>query len=83
MLLLHARGGLPALQVVGGDQPWRFESLEDAERGARRRLWVDQASAKGRRLREALPSVLEQDEGGGYRLPGRNRIGLVTWAPVG
>ncbi len=81
VLLQHARGYLPEVRILG-DQEWLFETLEEAERAALRRVWVGEGSAKHERLRKLLPQVLEPAPDGGYRWSGQNRIGMVTWEPL-
>lgn len=77
--LLLARGALPEVRIVD-ERVMSFDSLEDAQADAARRLWLTEGSEKYRRMVELLPDSLEARGDGGYVAPGSDRIGLVTWS---
>jgi hypothetical protein len=76
--LLHARGSLPEVKIVD-ERSMMFDSLEDAQVDAARRLWLTEGSDKYHRMVELLPMSLEPRGDGGYVVPGVDRVGLVTW----
>ena len=77
--LLLARGSLPEVRIVD-ERSMAFDSLEDAQVDAARRLWLTEGSDKYHRMVELLPMSLEPRGDGGYVVPGVDRVGLVTWA---
>lgn len=80
--LLMARGVIPEVAIVG-DRPFRFDSAEEAEQAARRRLWVNEGTAKAERIAELLPAQLRSLDGGGVAVGESLAVGLVSWEPPG
>jgi hypothetical protein len=80
--LLMARGVIPEVAIVG-DRPFRFDSAEEAEQAARRRLWVNEGTAKAERITELLPAQLRSLDGGGVAVGESLAVGLVSWEPPG
>ncbi len=77
--LLHARGALPEVRIVD-ERRVAFDTLEDAQADAARRLWLVEGSEKYARMVELLPDSLAPRGDGGYVVPGVEQIGLVTWS---
>ncbi len=82
IVLLLARGVVPEVRMVG-EQRWTFESMEQVERDATRRLWLMPGSAKHDRLRAMLPEMVTAAGDGTLASAIRNPVAMVTWTPHG
>ena len=80
--LLMARGVMPEVAIVG-ERPFLFDSMEEAERAARRRLWVNEGTPKAERIAELLPSLLRPLADGSVAVGESLAVGLVSWQPAG
>jgi len=80
--LLMARGTIPQVEIVGA-RPFRYGSMEEAEDGARQRLWVNAGTEKHQRIQKLLPKVVTVQDDGTAVVGAPLAVGLVTWSPVG
>ena len=81
LVLLIARGRLPEVALVDRTPP-TFASLDEAHAMARRQLWLEEGSAKDRKLRRLVERTLTERDGRfGFEWQ-PTRIGIVSW-PLG
>jgi hypothetical protein len=81
LVLLVARGRLPAVQLVERTPP-SFGSRDELVAMARRQLWVRPGSEKDAALTRLVMETAEQRDGR-FALDWRpTRIGVVTWEPA-
>ena len=80
--LLMARGVIPEVAIVG-ERPFRFDSAEEAEQAARRRLWVNEGTPMAEQIAELLPSLLRPLADGSVAAGDSRAVGLVSWQPPG
>lgn len=78
LALLEARGAAAVVQR-SQQRSWSFESREDAEAAARRRLWIEPNSPKLPALRRSLDELLTETEDGRLATPGAMTQGIVRW----
>ncbi len=78
--LLMARGAMPEVAIVG-TRPFRCASMEEAEDGARQRLWVNAGTEKHQRIQKLLPEVVTPQDDGSVVVGAPLAVGLVTWSP--
>lgn len=79
LVLLKARGAAPTNLHRSEPRRWSFDSLEDAEAAARRRLWLQADSPKLPALREVLTNLLKPATDGGLAFPTAMTQTIVRW----
>lgn len=79
--ILEARGRIPAVTMLER-VPRRFESRDELVNFLRRQLWVADGGEKERRFREALATLVVEEDGRFGLVDQRTLpIGVATWAP--
>jgi len=80
LVLLTARGRLPDVTLVNRTPP-TFASIDEAHVMSRRQLWLEEGSAKDRKLRRLVERTLTKHDGRYAFEWTPTRIGIVSWSP--
>lgn len=79
--LLRARRRKPAVTMLDRE-PRRFESRDELARFLRRQLWIADGGEKERRFREALETLVIEEDGRFGLVDQRTLpVGVATWTP--
>ncbi len=81
VVLLIARGRLPEVTLVDRAPP-TFASVDEAYAMARRQLWLEEGSAKDRKLRQLVERTLTQRDGRYAFEWTPTKIGIISWSPA-
>jgi hypothetical protein len=80
LVLLTARGRLPEVTLVDRTPP-TFATLDEAHAIARRQLWLEEGSAKDRKLRRLVERAVTERESRYAFEWAPTKIGIISWAP--
>lgn len=80
LVLLAARGRLPAVRLVDRNQP-SFGSFDEALAMARRQLWLREGSRKDAWLRDLVAETVTEGDGRFAFDWTPTKIGIVSWSP--